>query len=94
MDRPERGRAPSAQNAGATVSYTWGTGRDQGEQAFDAVTRFIASQPGGIDRLLAEHRPDANGRCCGCRTPGTGTPDKRWPCSIASFATAARRRSA
>jgi hypothetical protein len=54
---------------------------------------FIASQPGGVDRILAEHRSDARGLCCGCTTPGTGQPHLSWPCSVAKLAQAAARVS-
>ena len=53
------------------------------------ASRFIAAQPGGPERLLGRHQPDERGLCRGCTTPGTGTPQKRWPCSPAVLAQAA-----
>lgn len=82
------GVASSATNAEDDVGYS--SGADFGITTLTEAARFIAAQPGGADRLLAKHRPDANGRCCGCSTPGTGTPDKRWPCSIFTLATNAQ----
>jgi hypothetical protein len=70
------------------VGYSWGA--DSGVTTLTEAVRFIAAQPGGADRLLARHQPDKHGRCRGCTTPGTGTPDKRWPCSIFTLATNAQ----
>lgn len=47
-----------------------------------SVVAFIAAQDDGPERLLAIHTPDGNGRCCGCTTPGTGTPYAAWPCAL------------
>jgi hypothetical protein len=58
---------------------------------FDAAVRFIASRPHGAERLLAQHKPDSHGRCCGCGEPGYGTPNLPWPCSIAKMAQAAKQ---
>jgi hypothetical protein len=55
----------------------------------DTAVRFIAAQPGGPDRLMAEHHPDARGLCSGCTRPGTGVPYIEWPCSVARLAQAA-----
>jgi len=65
----------------------------QAARSLDAAVHFIASQPGGVDRILAEHRPDARGLCRGCTTPGTGQPHLSWPCSVAKLAQAAARVS-
>jgi hypothetical protein len=62
-----------------------------GVQTFTEAARFIAAQDGGADRILREHRADAQGLCRGCTTPGTGTPFKRWPCSVAQLAQVAAR---
>ncbi|GAA1211081.1 hypothetical protein [Pseudonocardia alaniniphila] len=42
-------------------------------------------------RLLAEHVPDAAGRCRTCTKGGTGLPSMPWPCSIHGIADMARR---
>jgi hypothetical protein len=42
-------------------------------------------------RLLAEHVPDATGRCRTCTKGGTGLPSMPWPCSIHGIAEMARR---
>jgi len=60
-------------------------------RSFNVAARFIRAQPGGVERLLAEHRPDGHGLCCGCTTPGTGVPHAEWPCSVAKLAQAAAR---
>ena len=62
--------------------------------SFEVAALFIAAQPGGVDRLLSEHRPDEHGLCRGCTRPGTGVPHMQWPCSVARLAqVAARLRS-
>lgn len=47
-----------------------------------AVVAFVAAQANGPERLLAIHTHDGRGRCRGCTTPGTGTPEADWPCSL------------
>ena len=74
------------------MSGTRGTDTERGARAFDAAIAFITAQPGGSQRLLALHRPDEHHRCRGCATPGTGTPRKRWPRSVAALALASARR--
>ncbi|WP_219414050.1 hypothetical protein [Pseudonocardia nigra] len=51
----------------------------------DIAVQFMAQQPGGAERVLALHRPLADGLCAACLTTVT-----RWPCSIASLALLAR----
>jgi hypothetical protein len=46
----------------------------------------LATMPDVIDKLSAEHVPTAEGRCRACTTPGRGTPNARWPCSMAAMA--------
>lgn len=43
-------------------------------------------------RLLAEHRPDQNGRCRTCTVGGTGMPGTPWPCALYGIAELAQRR--
>lgn len=42
-------------------------------------------------RLLAEHRPDADGRCRCCTRGGTGIPSIAWPCALFVVADQARQ---
>ena len=65
---------------------------DPAVRAFNAAVRFIANQPGGADRLLTQHHPDEQGRCCGCGKPGYGTPDAPWPCIAAKVAQIVKAR--
>jgi hypothetical protein len=55
------------------------------------IAREIARLPGVAEALLAEHIADERGRCCGCTTPGTGTPSQAWPCTLHDLAVQARR---
>jgi hypothetical protein len=51
----------------------------------DVAARFLAAEPGAVERAFEAHRRQSDGRCTGCRTrPVT------WPCSTASIALAAR----
>lgn len=50
------------------------------------AARFVAAQPGGVQRLLDAHRPRPDGSCT-CRTH-TVTP---WPCVAVTIAHAAAR---
>jgi hypothetical protein len=81
-------RPASTTTAGIGMDYT-GAGR--AARSLDEAVRFIAAQPGGPDRILAEHRPDTRGLCCGCTRPGTGIPHVPWPCCVAKLAQAAAR---
>ena len=65
------------------------TDTEAGVRTFAEASRFIAAQAGGPERLLRRHQPDERGRCRGCTTPGTGTPQRQWPCSTAVLAQAA-----
>jgi hypothetical protein len=44
--------------------------------------RELAGMPQMLERLKLEHAPDGQGLCVACTTPGRGTPQKRWPCSV------------
>jgi hypothetical protein len=44
-----------------------------------------------IERLMADHRPNAAGLCVECTTPGRGTPRESWPCALWTLADAARQ---
>src|SRR4051812_27733425 len=45
--------------------------------------RELATMDDVVTRLLVEHVPDDTGRrCTGCTTPGSGTPNLRWPCAL------------
>ncbi|MGI5131538.1 hypothetical protein ACQEVB_32370 [Pseudonocardia sp. CA-107938] len=59
------------------------------DQLRAAAVAFIAAQPGGPQRLLAQHTADATGRCRGCTTPGYGTAHGQWPCTPVLLARAA-----
>ena len=58
------------------------------------VARLLREQPQIVATLLARHVPDERGRCRGCTSGGTGTPQARWPCSLHFYATAAREPTA
>ena len=51
----------------------------------EVAARFLADQPGAVDRALRMHRRGPNGRCRGC---GAAAP--RWPCAVATSALRAR----
>jgi hypothetical protein len=51
----------------------------------------LARMPQVVEALLAEHVPDATGRCRGCGLPGTGSAYLAWPCSLWAVADRARR---
>ena len=51
----------------------------------------LATQRDVIERLMTDHRPNAAGLCVTCTTPGRGTPQAPWPCSLWSLADAARQ---
>ncbi|TQM14787.1 hypothetical protein FB558_1563 [Pseudonocardia kunmingensis] len=53
----------------------------------DAAARFLAAQPGAVERMLSMHRPRGDGRCSACR------PLVHWPCTMANIARAAAARS-
>ena len=50
------------------------------------AARFVAAQPGGVDRILAAHRPRPDGSCS-CHAH-TATP---WPCSAVAIAHSAQQ---
>lgn len=50
----------------------------------EVAARFLADQPGAVDRVLAEHRNASDGHCLGCRAKPV-----RWPCFIVTIAQAA-----
>lgn len=57
------------------------TSRADGPAVVDAAIRFVASQPGGADRILVEHGRRHDGTCAGCLTsPVT------WPCVVGVIA--------
>lgn len=49
----------------------------------DVAARFLAAQPGAVQRTLKEHRPRPDGRCRVCG------PLVQWPCVMATIARAA-----
>ncbi len=60
------------------------TGGVDGPAVVDAAIRFVASQPGGAERILLEHGRRHDGTCAGCLTsPVT------WPCVVGVIATRA-----
>lgn len=56
--------------------------------AVGAAVAFVAAQPGGPARLLAQHVAQDNGVCAGCAFRVV-----EWPCVAASIAAAAARRA-
>lgn len=50
---------------------------------------LLAAHPVAVAALLRDHVPDGQLRCRACTTPGTGTPQARWPCTLAGLARAA-----
>ena len=56
------------------------------ESVAELVTRWDV-----IERLMADHRPNAAGLCVECTTPGRGTPRESWPCPLSLLADAARQ---
>ena len=63
------------------------TDRDDGSSACIAVAaRFVADQPGGIDRILHAHRRRSDSSCT--HHAHTATP---WPCSAVTIAHAAQQ---
>lgn len=60
----------------------------------DAWTSFVeelSNRRDVIEGLMGAHRPDDFGRCIECTTPGRGTPQAEWPCSLWTLADAARQ---
>jgi hypothetical protein len=55
----------------------------------DPLVVLIISQPGMIDRLLAQHVDDGRGRCRVC-VVGAQAGHQVWPCSIGHAAAQAR----
>lgn len=53
-----------------------------------AMASVLAEMPDLRDRMLAEHRPDSDGRCIACRDE-SGT-QASWPCLTYSVAEKAR----
>ncbi|QJY46629.1 hypothetical protein [Pseudonocardia broussonetiae] len=58
---------------------------------WNTFTEVLSFMPDVYARMLAEHRPAANGRCRSCTQPGTGVPHAPWPCSAHNLAAAAQR---
>jgi hypothetical protein len=55
---------------------------------------LLAAHPVAVAALLREHIPDGQLRCRACTTPGTGTPQAHWPCTLAGLARAAANLTA
>ena len=51
----------------------------------------LATRRDVIERLMAVHMPNHDGLCVECTTPGRGTPQTAWPCSLWTLADAARQ---
>jgi hypothetical protein len=51
------------------------------QRCFAAAVAFMASQPGGAERILAAHRRRPDGYCTGCVHTLT-----HWPCTVARIA--------
>jgi hypothetical protein len=59
---------------------------------WNQFARELATMEDLVTRLLVEHVPDDAGRrCTGCTTPGSGTPNLRWPCAMWTLARTAQR---
>lgn len=64
------------------MTMTAGTGhRIEGPSVVDAAIRFVASQPGGADRILLEHGRRDDDTCAGCLTSPVA-----WPCVVGVIA--------
>lgn len=50
----------------------------------------VAKMPEVIVSLLAEHRPDSDGRCVACTQGGRGSPLVKFPCTLYALASAAQ----
>jgi hypothetical protein len=51
------------------------------KRCFAAAVAFMASQPGGAERILATHRRRPDGYCTGCVHTLA-----HWPCTVARIA--------
>lgn len=49
------------------------------------AARFLAAQPGAVERVFRAHRPAPDGRCRAC-----GPTAPAWPCVIVTIARHAR----
>jgi hypothetical protein len=91
------GRSPRALEGSPPPAYDTGLvaavnppDRDDAPAACIAVAaRFVANQPGGVDRILDAHRRRPDGSCT-CHAH-TVTP---WPCSAVTIAHAAQQHAA
>jgi hypothetical protein len=81
---PQRPRSPDLHSAALDPRHLDVPMSAVGQwHAFAAV---LATMPDVIERLSEIHRPTADGRWCrGCTTPGRGTLNTPWPCSIAAL---------
>lgn len=60
--------------------------------SWTSLAGVLAEMPDVCRRLLAEHGCSASGHCTACTTPGRGTPNTRYPCSLATIATVALKK--
>lgn len=60
-------------------------------ETWTAFVAELATRWDVIERLMADHRPNAAGLCVECTTPGRGTPREPWPCPMWTLADAARQ---
>jgi hypothetical protein len=58
------------------------------QRCFETAVAFMASQPGGADRILAAHRRRPDGYCTGCVHTLA-----HWPCTVARIALTAAERT-
>lgn len=59
------------------------------EQTWRELVRMLAGMPLARENLLTEHVSDGKGKCRKCTTPGRGTPQAPWPCTLWKLADAA-----
>ena len=64
-----------------TEPVTAGEMSEPAQACIEVAARYLASEPESVQRALARHRADTNGRCTGC-----GSSNARWPCATAASA--------
>jgi hypothetical protein len=67
----------------------WDSGSCSDGDQWAGLVQQLSRMPDAIERLAAEHMPDAALRCVACTTPGRGTAHVRWPCGLRRLADAA-----
>lgn len=57
--------------------------RDDPTERWRRIVAEVATMPGVVERLTAEHTPDRHGRCRVCTVAGQGVA---WPCTLSVLA--------